>query len=431
MPPARLSALGEWMATQRWYAGKGHVPRLTQVGGWRYADPQGQARVEALLVRDDAASTPVLYHVPLTYREAPLAGADAALVPGVGEAAGPGWRGYDGPHDPAYVRALLGELSTGAPALVTSSVLGRQQSHTSVVCSLEDTEPVLVKVFRTVSPGPNPDVELPAALFAAGFRELPRPRGSVEASWDPAPTAGYLASASTFVPDAEDAWALALDAAGSDRDFTAQARQLGETTARLHRALAAALPTSPATPADAARLRERVRARLADAASAAPQVDRHRDAVEELLASVDAAAWPPLQRVHGDYHLGQVLHAPDGRWLVVDFEGEPLRPLGERTRPDLAAGDVAGMLRSFDYAAGMVEAATTGTSRRGWALACRRAFLRGYGAPVGPAAFEPSLLAVLEVDKALYEVGYEARHRPSWVAVPVQALERLLGKGAS
>src|SRR5690606_4168583 len=140
------------------------------------------------------------------------------------------------------------------------------------------------------------------------------------------------------------------------------------------------------------------------------------------------AEWPPLQRIHGDYHLGQVLDVPDRGWVLVDFEGEPLRALAERNLPDLALRDVAGMLRSFDYAAGSVSQERD-LDREAWAAACRQAFLDGYAAEAGEDPREHAdLLDALELDKALYEVVYEARNRPTWIGIPVAAVERILDR---
>ncbi|MEO7235223.1 MAG: aminoglycoside phosphotransferase, partial [Lapillicoccus sp.] len=123
---------------------------------------------------------------------------------------------------------------------------------------------------------------------------------------------------------------------------------------------------------------------------------------------------------------GQVLRTPSG-WVAVDFEGEPLRPLHERTGPDLALRDVAGMLRSFDYAGGSVELSGARTSARDWVAACREAFLRGYGAVSGlDLEAAAPVLKALELDKALYEVVYEVRNRPGWVGIPSAAVDRLL-----
>ena len=136
--------------------------------------------------------------------------------------------------------------------------------------------------------------------------------------------------------------------------------------------------------------------------------------------------WPALQRIHGDYHLGQVLDVPERGWVALDFEGEPLRPLAERVQPDLTARDVAGMLRSFDYAAGSVALAETPVDATAWAASCRAAFLDGYASVAGaPDADAVALTRALELDKALYEVVYEARNRPSWLPIPLGAVERL------
>ncbi|EHM95545.1 hypothetical protein HMPREF0975_00372, partial [Actinomyces sp. oral taxon 849 str. F0330] len=159
------------------------------------------------------------------------------------------------------------------------------------------------------------------------------------------------------------------------------------------------------------------------------------------LEALDALE--PATRIHGDYHLGQVLHEIDGeqRWYVLDFEGEPLRPLAQRSDPDLPARDVAGMLRSFDYAAAVGEA-----SHADWLAAVRTAFEDGYHqerweispetiphAPHAAAQAEDSyedsrqtVLTCLELDKALYEAVYEARNRPDWLSIPVAGITSVL-----
>src|SRR5690606_30010718 len=140
------------------------------------------------------------------------------------------------------------------------------------------------------------------------------------------------------------------------------------------------------------------------------------------------ATWAPLQRIHGDLHLGQVIDAPGRGWLLLDFEGEPLRPLAERTAPDLTLRDVAGMLRSLDYAAGAaVHDGGDAIAAAAWAARARDAFLDGYAAGAGRDPREDAtLLAALELDKALYEAVYEARNRPEWLAIPVAGVRRLL-----
>jgi 1,4-alpha-glucan branching enzyme len=158
-----------------------------------------------------------------------------------------------------------------------------------------------------------------------------------------------------------------------------------------------------------------------------PELAAHSGAVDRISQSVRDVDWPPLQRIHGDYHLGQVLDVPERGWVALDFEGEPLRPLAERTQPDLTARDVAGMLRSFDYAAGSVALAQSPVDATAWAADCRSAFLDGYASVAGvPDADAVALTRALELDKALYEVVYEARNRPSWLPIPLGAVERLI-----
>lgn len=154
------------------------------------------------------------------------------------------------------------------------------------------------------------------------------------------------------------------------------------------------------------------------------------------MAALPAERWPLLQRIHGDYHLGQVLRAPSGTWAVIDFEGEPLRPLSERVLPDLALRDVAGMLRSFDYAGGSARVAGADPEQvRVWVEEAQTAFLAGYAdspgrqeAPAtgGEIGLDDPLLRALLLDKALYEAVYEARNRPDWLSIPLSAIDHLL-----
>jgi predicted trehalose synthase len=164
-------------------------------------------------------------------------------------------------------------------------------------------------------------------------------------------------------------------------------------------------------------------ARLYAAIAEAPQLDALREQISVVFQQAAASPWPRLQRVHGDLHLGQVLGMPGGDWVIIDFEGEPMRPLSERTRPDVALRDVAGMLRSFDYA----SAAGAEAQDAGWAQACRNAFIDGYVERSGHDVTEHSALVdALELDKALYEAVYEARNRPTWLPIPVAAIHRIV-----
>ena len=458
--PTKTEMVTEWMPHQRWYHGKGHVPQLRRVGGFRLEDPEGEVGCETLLLADEAVTPAVVYQVPLTYRGAPLEGAEHALI-GTMEHSVLGRRWvYDAPHDPVYVSQLMATIlgsgvsdeaqasagsnarargsSTGqsAGSVSSSSVLSGEQSNTSIICRMSapdggPAEPLIVKVFRTVQDGDNPDVVVQSALTRAGSDRVPMAVGHLEGAWDApvdgAPQHGHLAFAQEFIPGVEDAWRVALVAAASGADFTARARDLGVVTAQIHAALANALGTSEVTPESRDALVTSMRQRYAAAAALVPELSAHSAAVDRIAQSVRDVHGPPLQRIHGDYHLGQVLDVPERGWVALDFEGEPLRPLAERTRPDLTARDVAGMLRSFDYAAGSVALAESPVDATAWAAACRGAFLDGYASVAGvPDADAVALTRALELDKALYEVVYEARNRPSWLPIPLGAVERLI-----
>ena len=458
--PTKTEMVTEWMPRQRWYHGKGHVPQLRRVGGFRFEDPEGEVGCETLLLADEAVTPAVVYQVPLTYRNAPLEGAEHALL-GTMEHSVLGTRWvYDGPHDPVYVSQLMATIlgsgvadeaqaSVGSNALAegsstgqvdgsvsSSSVLSGEQSNTSIICRMAapdggPAEPLIVKVFRTVQDGDNPDVVVQSALTREGSDRVPMAVGHLAGAWDsPADGSaqqGHLAFAQEFIPGVEDAWRVALVAAASGADFTARARDLGVVTAQIHTALAHALGTSEVTPESRDALVTSMRHRYAAAAALVPELSSHSAAVDRIAQSVRDVRWPPLQRIHGDYHLGQVLDVPERGWVALDFEGEPLRPLAERTQPDLTARDVAGMLRSFDYAAGSVALAESPVDASAWAAACRRAFLDGYASVAGePDADAVALTRALELDKALYEVVYEARNRPSWLPIPLGAVERLI-----
>jgi trehalose synthase-fused probable maltokinase len=462
------------MVRQRWYAGKGRVPALRPIGVLELQDPVGEVLIKIHLLLDASGQSPTIYQVPLTYRSAPLAGADHALVARLerGDSAPHDRQDrhdldhghetryvYDGPHDPAFAAALLRlmldettatsdepessciargqRVTTADPGqLVDSRVLKGEQSNTSIVLDLVDSQgvpsnPLICKLFRVLHHGDNPDVVVQSALAAAGSTRVPRSVGHVVGQWQDtgAPDGaaqGHLAFAQEFLPGVEDAWRVALAAVASDTDFSEQARSLGQTTAEVHATLAQAMTTVTATAEDVAALTRSMRARHASAVSEVPALAAYDSMVHDSIAQVACAKWPAMQRIHGDFHLGQVLDVPHRGWVLVDFEGEPLRPLAERVQPDLALRDVAGMLRSFDYAAGAWEQTHQGRSATLWADRARTAFLEGYAKESGRDPREDGvLLNALELDKALYEVVYEARNRPTWLTIPTTAIARL------
>ncbi|QKE84126.1 phosphotransferase [Arthrobacter sp. NEB 688] len=464
LTPSKQELVEEWMGSQRWYAAKGRRPRVRRLAAWRLDDPAGEVGIETMLVVDEAGDEPVVYQVPLTYRGEPLASADHALVGTLEHSVlGRRWV-YDAPHDPAYATQLLELVQGRVPAASSSAsdavddsvsgvpqpswtssvrvrssrVLTGEQSNTSVILDTEDEDgthvPLIVKVFRMLSPGDNPDVVLQGALVDAGSRRVPAVVGSVTGAWPhpgpegDRPARGHLAFAQEFLPGVEDAWRVALRAAEDGTDFTGPARELGEATAEVHRTLAGVLGTEPTTPAQVDAILASMRSRFDAAVAAVPDLAAEGPAVEAVLAAAKSADWPALQRIHGDYHLGQVLRSPERGWVLLDFEGEPLRPLDERVLPDQWVRDVAGMLRSFDYVGGTLER-IVGRSARTWVTDAQDAFLDGYAAEAGEdPRHRAAVLAAFELDKALYEVVYEARNRPEWLAVPRDAVTRLTAR---
>lgn len=446
---ALLVALSGWLPVQRWFPAKGVAARLECVGGVTLPDPRDEASVRILLVRLRAPDIDSVLQVPVTVR-APGQRAPAEVIGSVVEVdpvatpARPRTEVRDGVGDPAFLRAWLAAADGPGVAVDPdrANLLSGEQSNSSVI--LPAAGPAgpgaILKVFRTLAAGDNPDVDVPRALAAAGWPHVARPLAWLEAAWsvDGEPVRGHLGVLSEFVPNARDGFELACAMVGRGESFVGLARDLGATIAEMHERLALALPTPAATVGidRSGDLAVSVRERFRWAARSVPGLGRYADDVEFLATRTRTLGEPPArQRIHGDLHLGQVLHADTG-WLVLDFEGEPLAPVAARSRPDLALRDVAGMLRSIDYAVAVGGAegvaggvATPTPADRDWADEARAGLLAGYFRGADDAATAVTLRA-LEVEKALYEVVYEARNRPTWVRVPLSALDRLLDRAA-
>ncbi len=302
-------------------------------------------------------------------------------------------------------------------------LLRGEQSNTSV--ALGD---MLLKLYRRLEPGENPDLEVPRFLTQAGFARVPPVHGFVRylpARGEPMAVAMLQA----FLTDALDAWRWLLQRlVESDAALDAIAR-IGEVTAEMHAALASrpddpAFPARDATDDDRATWRASAEGQLELAVAAAPDLadlpPRVRSAFDAFARARDAS----VSRIHGDYHLGQLLRSHDDFW-VIDFEGEPARPLADRRQPSSPLRDVAGMLRSLDYAARTAERerGASAFDADGWLDQARQALLQAYRSAGMP--IDDDLLGAFELEKACYEVHYEANNRPAWRWLPEQAIMRM------
>lgn len=428
-----LRTLAPWLASQRWFHQHQDAEQLTVVESFELVDPAGQARLPVLLLGDRPEPHPPWVQVPLALRPAGERERGPSFIGTVGDGR---WDVFDGPGDPAFVRAWLTAASGGDDAPPVPEGVARadeldaegarlvsgEQSNSSIVLPARDVDRTggILKVFRGVWPGRNPDVDVPAALARIGFTHVPAPIAWLEHRWDDG--FAQLGVLSAFVPGAEDGFELACAMAEHDQSFARLAGELGSVVAELHVALARALPGTRAR-IEAGALTAHLHDRLRWAVAAVPSLGAWEEPVTALidqLAVLDDL--PELQRIHGDLHLGQILHANDD-WFVLDFEGEPLVPLPARARPDLPLRDVAGVLRSFDYAAARAGAGLS------WITSARESFLEAYRV-AAPGAATPTAEVVLrafEVDKALYEVVYETQNRPAWAPIPTRALHRLVG----
>ena len=436
-PMASLAGLlREWLPRQRWFAGKDRpvtdlgLLSMTELfpGCLHLLVHTGPSGVPA---PSGAAPAGDCYQLLLGVRRHLSPRLGRALIGRAEEGPLAGLTVYDALQDPRSAQLLLERLrqpgaagpvrfeadsSVHVPAGLVPRVLEAEQSNSSLVYGDE----FILKVFRRVQPGVNPDLEVPGALAAQGCGRVPAPVAWFRTTHPQEATLGVL---QPFLPDASDGWALALQALAAGDEFTVQARELGRATAEVHLALAAAFPAGAHDESvrTAAAMTERLDAAAHCVPSLRPYVPRLRTAFGALVACDPG---PPAQRIHGDLHLGQVLRA--GRdWFVIDFEGEPSRPLAERRSTQSPVRDIAGMLRSFDYAARQRR-----PWRPEWARRCREAYCAGYAARSG---WDPrkkhGLLRAYETDRAVYEVLYEARHRPDWLPVPMAAIERLAVRG--
>ena len=324
------------------------------------------------------------------------------------------------------------------PSPLTVRRLMVEQSNTSVVLG----EKVILKIIRKLEAGVNPEHEVGHFLATrTPFRATPTLLGALHLEG----TAGStLAVAHRFIPDATDGWKYTLDRLRQERAlgerFLAEMRELGMRLGELHNAFASASPDDPAFAPEpllqedlqrwSASIVGELGVTLADAGRLNPDLEGRRESLighAKRLAHVAPSG--QKIRIHGDLHLGQVLRTKE-QWLIFDFEGEPARSFTARREKYSALRDVAGMIRSFDYAEATV--ALEGGEPRDRVGTSREAFLQGYRKATHGAPFLPAddttfdvMLRAFELEKLLYEVRYEIQNRPDWVRIPVQALLRM------
>jgi len=497
--------LPEYLSVQRWYGAKSQPfasATITAGAGLRDGDSQWTIALADVTLKD---GTQQKYALPLgiaweqgTYD--PLTRLVSSTLARVRQGPHLGVL-YDCAADEGFVRTVLAAMRDGrsVPAAPSGAVhfaaaaafdpalldpppavvaLGAEQSNNSVRIA----DAMVLKLYRRIQEGIHPEVEMGRYLTeVAGYRNAPRLLGSIEfrpAKGKPVAlavlhefvrnqgdgwtwTSGYL---DRFLEEAEFASATVTAAATDPHaGYTAFVATLGRRVAELHQVLARP-STDPAFRPEkiasrdlakwkrqvrgqaqsAFRALKAVRPRLADDVRARVDllIGRRDDVMNRLDALIPSQVDAVKTRVHGDLHLGQVIVAQDD-FYVIDFEGEPLRPLDERRAKGTALRDVAGMVRSFDYAA-RARAIDRAHNRpevlaqllplaRDWAVRAVEAFMAGYraaieGCPSWPAGTRAAdgLIELFALEKALYEIAYEAANRPDWLRIPVDGVLDML-----
>lgn len=424
-------ALLRWLVGQRFFRTKGRVPTSVHTVRSAVVVDGDPSLVHAMVSVDDGDPYQLLFgirtDVPDHLAHAVIGELDSRAV-------------YDAPADPDLMAAFLDLLLAGESVAglrfeadqpvepgVRPRPMGVEQSNTSLVYG-----PGVLKLYRQPAPGRNRDVDLHRAL--AGNPHIAAPLGMIT---DEQTVLGFMQQ---FLPDAVEGWATAtasvrdllaegdLHADEVGGDFAGEAGRLGAAVAEVHTALAEATGSRQVGPAELASEVDAMHARLdvvlSEVPSLAPEEPMLRSAFDAVRDLTTATV---IHQIHGDLHLGQVLRTTAG-WVLIDFEGEPGATPEQRSIPRSPLRDVAGMLRSFDYAAFHLLPGDDDRQRAArateWSDRNRAAFCAGY-AEVGDDPREHAvLLRALELDKAVYEVRYEHHNRPDWAAIPLAAIQR-------
>jgi maltokinase len=446
--------LGDYVAGQRWFGSKSRDRAGAHVVDTAVLREQTPSLVLALLAVRFQPGTHELYQLPLGLRPQREGWSDISIDDASG------FTVYDGLADPALARELVHLVRAGKPQpagegtiefhslegfaalggeLGKARLVGTEQSNSSVVFDDE----LILKAYRRLEPGINPELEMLRFLTEREF-----PNIAALAGWYAyigRPLEATLGVLQEFVREGLDGWELALDelAEAPDR-FLARLQRLGAVTAQMHNVLASDStdpsfaseePSPEALGLLTASIDEEIEQVFVglpqNVEALAPIAGRGEEVRERLRERTHAGTTGRIIRHHGDYHLGQTLWASED-WVILDFEGEPARSLPERRRKRSPLRDVAGMLRSFAYAASAVELLRGSIAPPGWEERARSEFLEAYIdtvdpniVPAGRQSFE-KLLSVFELEKAVYELRYELNMRPDWLSIPVAGILRLL-----
>jgi maltokinase len=451
IPGLDPDAVAAWFQEQRWYASKSRAISAL--------DPE-----EAVVVSTDPPLTVLLaqarfatgahelYQLPLSLL-APEAAGQRPVIATAGDLVA-----VDAVADPELSRPLLRAMDSGLqietddgcvrfahvpatgplPLDEAARPMGVEQSNSSIVFG----EETVLKVFRRLEPGINPELEMLRFLTRQEFPHIAPLHGWYE--FDGRSLSATLGVAQRFFPDAVGGWELALDQIRTDpAAFLMQLASLGTVTAEMHNTLASDAndpsfsPEEPSAEALALLTAtidedvERAFVRLPDDERFAAIAGRGQDVRERIATRAQLGVGGRAIRTHGDYHLGQTLHRSDG-WLIIDFEGEPARPLYERRFKASPLRDVAGMLRSFAYATSAVAIMHSHPAPGQFEDRARQTFLEHYFATIDPALLPAgesaiiNLLSIFELEKAIYELQYELDNRPDWLPIPVSGIARLL-----
>ena len=436
-------AVIEYVTQQRWYGAKSRAvahSRVLDAVELRTTEPSVTLELVEMRYETGAHDIYQLLHgkTEIDGLEQPAAARE--LVHAM--RAGVTLQGNEGTID---FRPVEGFAGLGRELLEVQPI-GAEQSNTSLVFDDE----LILKVFRRLEPGVNPELEMLRFLTEHGFANIASLAGWY--AYSGGPLSATLGILQEFVRDGEDGWELALAEIGSAPErFLTRLRRLGEVTGEMHTLLASD-PNDPAfcseTPSVeslgllTATVDEEIESVFLelpdDDERLAPILGRGEEVREQLRLLTHAGARGMIIRTHGDYHLGQTLWSgSSGDWVILDFEGEPARQLPERRRKRSPLRDVAGMLRSFAYAASAAELLNGTPAPEGWEEQARAQFLEGYFETVDPVLLPPGplpierLLTVFELEKAVYELRYELDNRPEWVGIPVAGIQRLIEQAAA